>query len=238
MIAHYGPDFFGDACNHNLVRHRLNTVAETKRRILTGEDVQAIPEGGILDVAPGTVLTDVAREWITKRKIRLVEQTSEQTSARDAIEVARVAIGSDHAGFDMKESLKGYLDELSATFVDYGTYSKESVDYPDFAHAVALAVAVGHARQGIVIDGAGIGSAIAANKVPGIRAGACYQEAGARNAREHNDINVLTLGSTLMPPEKLRPIVHIFLTARHTESRHKNRVAKIMGVEKRYYRKL
>ncbi len=216
------------------VHRRLNAVAETKRRILTGEDVQAIPEGGILDVIPGTVLTDVAREWIDKRKIRLVEHTS----AGDAIEVARVAIGSDHGGFDMKESLKGYLDELSATFVDYGTYSKESVDYPDFAHAVALAVAVGHARQGIVIDGAGIGSAIAANKVPGIRAGACYQEAGARNAREHNDINVLTLGSTLMPPEKLRPIVHIFLTAQHTESRHKNRVAKIMDVEKRYYRKL
>ena len=209
-------------------------MAAKKRRILTGEDVQAIPEGGVLDVAPETVLTDVAREWIDKRKIRVIEQTS----ARDEIEVARIAIGSDHGGFDMKESLKGYLDELSATFVDYGTYSKESVDYPDFAHAVALAVAVGHVRQGIVIDGTGIGSAIAANKVPGIRAGACYQEAGARNAREHNDINVLTLGSTLMPPDKLRPIVHIFLTAQHTELRHKNRVAKIMDVEKRYYRKL
>ena len=217
-----------------MVRHRLNAVAEEKRRIVTGEDVQAIPEGGILDVAQGTVLTDVAREWIDKRKIRLVEQSR----ARETIEVARVAIGSDHGGFDMKESLKQYLDEISTTFVDYGTYSKESVDYPDFAHKVALAVAVGHAKQGIVIDGAGIGSAIAANKVPGIRAGACYQEAGARNAREHNDINVLTLGSTLMPPERLRPIVHIFLTTQHTESRHKNRVAKIMDVEKRYYRKL
>ena len=231
------PDPFG-SLQPVMVHHRLNAVAEKKRRILTGEDVQAIPEGGILDVTPGTLLTDVAREWITKRNIRVIEQTSERTSARDGIEAARVAIGSDHGGFDMKESLKQYLDELSATFVDYGTYSKESVDYPDFAHAVALAVAVGHARQGIVIDGAGIGSAIAANKVPGIRAGACYQEADARNAREHNDINVLTLGSTLMPPEKLRSIVHIFLTAQHTESRHKNRVAKIMDLEKRYYRKL
>ena len=216
------------------VHRRLSAVAETKRRILTGEDVQAIPQGGILDVLPGTVLTDVAREWVDKRKIRLVEHTS----AHDAIGLARVAIGSDHGGFDMKESLKSYLDELALTFVDYGTYSKESVDYPDIAHAVALAVAVGHARQGIIIDGAGIGSAITANKVPGIRAGACYQEAGARNAREHNDINVLTLGSTLMPPEKLKPIVHIFLTTHHTESRHKSRVAKIMDVEKRYYRKL
>lgn len=209
-------------------------MAANKRRILTGEDVQAIPEGGILDIAPGTVLTDIAREWVAKRKIRLVEQTS----TNGAVEVAALALGSDHGGFDMKESLKRYLARVPVTFVDYGTYSKESVDYPDFAHAVALAVAVGHARQGIVIDGAGIGSAIAANKVPGIRAGACYDEAGARNAREHNDINVLTLGSTLTAPEKLEPIVNIFMSARHTESRHKNRVAKIMDVEKRYYRKL
>ena len=209
-------------------------MADNKRRILTGEDVQAIPEGGLLDIAPGTVLTDIAREWVNKRNIRLVEHRS----ARDEIEVARVAVGSDHGGFDMKESLKRYLDEISATFVDYGTHSKDAVDYPDFAHAVALAVAVGHARQGIVIDGAGIGSAIAANKVPGIRAGACYDVAGAKNAREHNDINVLTLGSTLMPLENLKPVVHVFMTAHHTEARHKNRVAKIMDVEKRYYRKL
>jgi len=209
-------------------------VAEPKRRILTGEDVHAIPEGGILDVAPGTVLTDIAREWVQKRKIRIVEQSS----TRESVEVAHVAIGCDHGGFDMKQALKAYLSETSTSFVDYGTFSKESVDYPDFAHAVALAVAVGHARRGIVIDGAGIGSAIVANKVPGVRAGACYDEAGAKNAREHNDVNVMTLGSTLMPMEKLRPIVHISLTAQQTESRHKNRVAKIMDVEKRYYRKL
>lgn len=209
-------------------------MASTKRRILTAEDVQAIPEGGILDIAPGTLLTDIAREWVSKRKIRLVEHA---VSKREQ-PAASVAIASDHGGFDMKESLKRYLNELPASFVDYGTYSKDSVDYPDYAHAVALAVAVGHARQGIVIDGAGIGSAIAANKVPGIRAGACYDEAGARNAREHNDINVMTLGSTLMAPEKLPQLVHIFMTAQHTESRHKARVAKITDIEKRYYRKL
>lgn len=209
-------------------------MAATKRRILTAEDVQAIPEGGILDIAPGTLLTDLAREWVEKRKIRIVEKSRPNVSHR----IARVAIGADHGGFDLKESLKLCLRELSATFVDYGTHSKDSVDYPDYAHAVALAVAVGHAQQGIVIDGAGIGSAIVANKVPGIRAGACYDEAGARNGREHNDINVMTLGSSLMPPERLRAIVHIFLTAQHTESRHQRRVAKIMDVEKRYYRKL
>ncbi len=209
-------------------------MAATKRRIVTAEDVQAIPEGGILDIAPGTLLTDIAREWVQKRKIRVIEHAvATLERAR-----ARVAIASDHGGFDMKESLKRYLGELPATFVDYGTYSKDSVDYPDFAHAVALAVAVGHAQQGIVIDGAGIGSAIVANKVPGVRAGACYNEAGARNAREHNDINVMTLGSTLMTPDQLPQLVHVFMTAQHTESRHKARVAKITDVEKRYYRKL
>lgn len=208
-------------------------MSQPKRRILTVEDVQSIPEGGILDVAPDTILTDLAREWIEKRKIRVVERTEE----RDRITPVRVAIGSDHGGFQLKASLKQYLDELAATYVDYGTHSKEPVDYPDYAHAVALAVTLGHAQQGIVIDGAGIGSAIAANKVPGIRAGACYDEAGARNAREHNDVNVLTLGASLMPPEKLRPVVHIFMTASHTEPRHQRRVAKITAIEKRYYRK-
>lgn len=215
-------------------RHKLNAVPDNKRRILTGDDVRAIPEGGILDVPPGTILTDIAREWVQQRKIRIVEQAAPQ----ETVERARVALGSDHGGFDMKEALKRYLDELGVTFIDYGTFSKDSVDYPDFAHAVALAVAVGHARQGIVIDGAGIGSAITANKVPGVRAGACYVEAGAQNAREHNDINVMTLGTTLMPAETLRPIVATFLNASHTEARHKKRVAKIMDVEKRYYRKL
>jgi len=207
-------------------------VSGNKRRIITSEDVQSIPEGGILDVTPGTMLTDIAREWIKRRKIRIVESEAHGK----AFEPARLAVGSDHGGFDMKESLKRYLNEIGASFIDYGTDSKDSVDYPDFAHAVALAVALGHAEQGIAIDGAGIGSAIVANKVPGVRAAACYEEAGAKNAREHNDVNVLTLGTALMPPEKLRPIVRIFMTTAHTEPRHKRRVAKILAVEKKYTR--
>jgi ribose 5-phosphate isomerase B len=202
-----------------------------RKRILTGDDVRSLPEGSLLDVAPGTILTDVAREWIEKRRIQVVES---KPAAR--IQPVRVALGSDHAGFEMKESLKAYLSEIGASFSDYGTHSKDPVDYPDFAHAVALAVALGHARQGIVVDGAGIGSAIVANKVPGIRAAACQDEASARNAREHNDVNVLTLGSRLMPLENLRKVVSVFLSAEHTEPRHRARVAKIVAVEKKYYR--
>ena len=214
-------------------RHKLDRVADDKRRILTGEDVQSIPEGGILDIAPNTLLTDIAREWVERRKIRIVERVR---PGDNAIAAVKLAIGSDHGGFEMKASLRDYLDTLQASYIDYGTHSKEAVDYPDIAHAVALSVALGHAKQGVIIDGAGIGSAIVANKVPGIRSAACYEEAGAKNAREHNDVNVLTLGSTLMLPEKLRSIVRIFMSTEHREPRHKNRVAKIMAVEKKYYR--
>lgn len=194
--------------------------------------MRSLPEGSVLDVAPGTILTDIAREWIERRKIQVVESKPERSELR----AARLAIGSDHAGFDMKETLKKYLDEIGVTYIDYGTHSSDSVDYPDFAHAVALAVALGHAKQGIVLDGAGIGSAIVANKVPGIRAAACNDVAAAQNAREHNDVNVLTLGSRVVPLESLRRVVAVFLGTGHTEPRHRARVAKIEALEKKYTR--
>ena len=161
------------------------------RRIVTGEEVRSLPEGSLLDLPPGAIVTDVAREWIEKRKIQIV--TSSSQPARP--EPVQLAIGSDHAGFEMKQSLAAYLREIGASFLDCGTHSKDPVDYPDFAHQVALAVVLGRARRGIVVDGAGIGSAMVANKVPGVRAAACSDETQARNAREHNDANVLTLGS-------------------------------------------
>jgi ribose 5-phosphate isomerase B len=138
----------------------------------------------------------------------------------------------------MKQRLLDYLREIGSTFLDLGTHSADAVDYPDFAHQVALAVALGRARRGIVVDGAGIGSAIAANKVPGIRAAACSDETQVRNAREHNDANVLTLGARLLPLESLRKVVSVFLTADHTEPRHRARVAKIAAIEKKYCRPL
>jgi ribose 5-phosphate isomerase B len=195
--------------------------------------VSSLPEGSLLDVSPDTILTDVAREWIAKRKIRVVESGA---SSAAPPEPARVAIGCDHGGFEMKRELVSYLSEIGASTIDCGTHSTDPVDYPDFAHQVALMVALGHARQGIILDGAGIGSAMVANKVPGIRAAACGDEAQARNAREHNDANVLTLGARSLPLEKLRKVVEIFLTAAHTEPRHRARVAKIEAIEKKYYR--
>jgi ribose 5-phosphate isomerase B len=199
---------------------------------VTGDEVRFLPEGSLLEIQPGTILTDVAREWVERRRIQIVAPAP---SAGRSDPVA-VALGSDHAGFDLKEAVKGYLGETGSSFIDYGTDSKDPVDYPDFAHRVAVAVALGQVRRGIVVDGAGIGSAIVANKVPGIRAAACQDESQARNAREHNDINVLTLGARLLTPEGARRVVAIFLSAELTEARHRARVAKIEAVEKKYYR--
>jgi ribose 5-phosphate isomerase B len=203
-----------------------------RRRIVTGDEVRFLPEGSVLEVQPGTILTDVAREWVERRRIQIV--VPEPSAGRP--EPVAVALGSDHAGYDMKEAVKGYLGETGSSFIDYGTDSKDPVDYPDFAHRVAVSVALGQARRGIVVDGAGIGSAIVANKVPGIRAAACHDETQARNAREHNDANVLTLGARLLTPESAKKVVGIFLSAEMTEARHRARVAKIEAVEKKYFR--
>ncbi|MFQ5790253.1 MAG: ribose 5-phosphate isomerase B [Acidobacteriota bacterium] len=206
-----------------------------RRRILTGEDVQSLPEGAILDLPEGAILTDIAREWIQKKRIRLVP--ARRATSRSPNK-ARVALGADHAGFEMKEAVKELLEEMGASYIDCGTGSSRPVDYPDFAHAVAVAVTLGHAELGIVVDGAGIGSAMAANKVPGIRAAACPDEATARNSREHNDANVLTLGARLISKETMAKVVRTFLTASLTEDRHRARVGKITAIERKYYRKV
>ncbi len=148
-----------------------------------------------------------------------------------------IALGADHGGLAMKQDLAAYLAELGYAVNDCGTFTPDPVDYPDIAYAVAKLVSDGGAWRGIVIDGAGIGSAMAANKVPGVRAALCYDLSTARNAREHNDANVLTLGARLIGAGLARDIVKLFLETECTEERHKRRVAKIMEVERRYLRK-
>ncbi len=145
-----------------------------------------------------------------------------------------VAIGSDHCGFDLKDNLKAYLTELGYDIRDVGAYNKGAVDYPDFAHEVAHQVAIGKAWRGIMIDGAGIGSCIVANKVPGIRAGMAYDYSSAVNSREHNDTNVLTLGAGLIGINLARQIVKVWLTTEFAGGRHVPRIEKITAVEKQY----
>lgn len=142
-----------------------------------------------------------------------------------------VAIGADHGGYSLKEILKAFLEEQGYQVIDCGTSSTDSVDYPDFARAVAQHVANGTAWRGIMIDGAGIGSCMAANKVPGVRAAMCYDHATASNSREHNDANTLTLGAGLIGVNLAKQITATFLETEFGGGRHSRRVDKIMAIE-------
>jgi len=148
----------------------------------------------------------------------------------------RVAIGADHGGFALKESLMAKLVEAGWSVKDCGTHDTEACDYPDIAHAVARQVATGKCGAGIMIDGAGIGSAMAANKVPGVRAAACYDISTARNSREHNRANVLTLGAGLTGPALAWQIVEEWLATPWGRGRHHRRVALISEIEANYAR--
>lgn len=147
-----------------------------------------------------------------------------------------IAIGADHGGFPLKERIAFRLREAGWEVLDCGTHSTEAVDYPDFAHAVATKVASGESKWGIVIDGAGIGSAMVANKVPGVRAALCYDISSARNSREHNHANVLTLGASLIGEGLAWQIVVEWLATEWAGGRHARRVSKIDAVEKQYSR--
>ena len=144
----------------------------------------------------------------------------------------KIAIGSDHSGFELKEMLKPYLKEKGFTVFDCGTHSLEAVDYPTIAHNVAILISEGKYEKGIIIDGAGIGSAMAANKTDGVRAALCYDVSSARNSREHNDANVLTLGAGLIGIALAKQIVDIWLATDCTVDRHQRRVKMIEEIEK------
>ena len=144
-----------------------------------------------------------------------------------------IALGADHGGFPLKENIKTLLEKEGYLVEDCGTNSTEAVDYPDFAYAVAKKVSEGNAWRGIVVDGAGIGSCMVANKVPGVRAAMCYDHATAINSLEHNDANVLTLGAGLIGPNLAIQIVQTWLRTEFSGGRHSRRVDKIMAIEKR-----
>jgi len=147
-----------------------------------------------------------------------------------------IAIGSDHGGFRLKRNLVEHLQSKGIEVRDCGCDDANPVDYPDFAHAVAELVATGTCRYGIVVDGAGIGSCMVANKVPGVRAALCYDLSSARNSREHNHANVLTLGAGLIGEGLARQIVDEWLATPWGPDRHARRVGKITAIEERYLR--
>ncbi len=162
---------------------------------------------------------------------KTISEAHSQISSKNTL---TIAIGSDHGGFSMKEALKIYLTEQGNQIIDVGTDSEQPCDYPDYAYAVASLVSSNKAERGIMIDSVGVASAIVANKVPGVRAVPCYNEFVARSSREHNDANVLTLGSKVLGIELVKSIVNLWLNAPFAGGRHLPRVNKINDVEKRF----
>ncbi len=147
----------------------------------------------------------------------------------------RVAIGADHAGYPLKQELARSLEALGHKVLDLGTSSTEPVDYPDYAEAVGLALRDGKAERGLLVCGSGVGASVAANKIPGIRAGLCHDTYSAHQGVEHDDMNVLTLGARVIGVKLAEELVASFLAARFTgEERHRRRVAKIAAMEARY----
>jgi RpiB/LacA/LacB family sugar-phosphate isomerase len=146
----------------------------------------------------------------------------------------RVVIGSDHAGFELKRTLAPYLEELGHEVLDVGTDSTAPVDYPDYAEAVGLAVRDGRAQRGVLICGSGVGASVAANKIPGIRAGLTHDTYSAHQGVEHDEMNVIVLGARVIGSEMARELVRTFLSAEFTgEERHQRRLDKIKAIERR-----
>jgi RpiB/LacA/LacB family sugar-phosphate isomerase len=147
----------------------------------------------------------------------------------------KIALGADHAGFELKERIKVFLAELQHEVIDCGTHSNEPVDYPDFAEAVGLSVREGIAERGILVCGSGVGASVAANKIPGIRAGLCHDHYSAHQGVEHDDINVLVLGGRIIGESVALELVQAFLESKYTaEERHQRRLEKVRLLERRF----
>jgi len=207
----------------------MNVIDERGKQVITELDIRSAATGDTVRIDEEALLTPLARDLAGERGVQI-----ERVRRRSAAKKKKIALGADHGGFEMKEELKRVLADLGHDYQDFGTHSTEAVDYPDYAHVVARAVAGGACDLGIIIDGAGIGSCMTANKVPGVRAAMCYDEASARNSREHNGANVLTLGGKMISNDRMRSIVSAWLATELTEDRHRRRVNKIDAIEQEY----
>jgi ribose 5-phosphate isomerase B len=203
--------------------------------IITEADARVLTPGETVTLARGGHVTPLARDTMRERRITLLHEsatTIDEAALAPVADIRRVAIASDHTGIALRQALVSFLRGRGVAVEDLGTDSKEPVDYPDVAASVARQVARHEADAGIVIDGAGIGSAIAANKIDGVRAVMCPNETIARYSREHNGANVLTLGSSLLSQDEARAIVATWLGTAMREPRYIRRLAKIRDLER------
>jgi ribose 5-phosphate isomerase B len=203
--------------------------------IITEADARMLENGATVELAAGGLVTPLARDTLAARRVTVVAAGASEPSHAELVpapDIRRIAIGSDHTGVALRKVLVQHLRGKGLAVTDLGTDGSEPVDYPDMAGAVALAVARREADAGIAIDAAGIGSAIAANKIHGVRAAMCLNETIARYSREHNGANVLTLGSTLLSGQDLAVrIVDVWLGTAMTEPRYIRRLMKIRRLE-------
>lgn len=202
--------------------------------MITEAEARVLEPGSTVELERGGHITPLARDTLRERRITVVASDGHDASLAELAPPATirtVAIGNDHSGVGLKKALVAHLRGQGLTVLDHGTDSTEPVDYPDIAEAVARTVSRRQAEAGIVIDGAGIGSAIVANKVTGVRAAMCPTPTIARYAREHNGANVMTLGATLSSVDEARTIVEVFLATPMTEPRYIRRLAKVRRVE-------
>ena len=204
--------------------------------IITEADARILPMGEAVQLARGGHVTPLAQDTLRERRITVVTDGTAPADAMALVpkaEIKTITIGSDHPAIALRKTLVAFLRGRGLAVVDVGTESTESVDYPDIAEAVARPVARGEADAGIVIDGAGIGSSMAANKIAGIRAVMATTETIARYSREHNGANVLALGATLLTPDEAKAIVTTWISTSMREPRYIRRLTKISALERR-----
>jgi ribose 5-phosphate isomerase B len=205
-----------------------------KFEIITEIDARVLARGETVTLARGGHITPLAQDTLNERRVTVVHEgraSRDEAALAPANEIRRIAVASDHTGIKLRQLLIGFLRGRGLAVQDLGTDGPDAVDYPDVAASVARIVARGEADAGIVIDGAGIGSAIAANKIRGVRAAMANTETIARYSREHNGANVLTLGSTLLSTDEAKAIVTTWLTTPMKEPRYIRRLAKIRDLE-------
>lgn len=212
-----------------------STTAHVMKRydIITEADARTLDVGSTVTLNRGGTITPLAEDTLRERRVAVLRDVPD-AAALDLAPVAdirRVVIGSDHSGLALKNMLRDHLRARGLAVEDIGTHTPDPVDYPDIASQVARLVARREADAGIVIDGAGLGSTIAANKIDGVRAAMCNDRTLARYAREHNGANVLALGATLVTPDEAKAIVETWLQTPMREARYIRRLAKIRNLE-------
>jgi ribose 5-phosphate isomerase B len=202
--------------------------------IITEADARVLVRGETVKLSPRGHVTPLAADTLKERRITVLrdgQASPDDLSLAPSAEIRTMAIASDHTGIALRRALLAFLRGQGLAVHDLGTDTSEPVDYPDIARSVAERVALGDVDAGVVIDGAGIGSAMAANKIKGVRAVMATTEQIARYSREHNGANVLALGATLVSEEQARAILHAWLTTAMREPRYIRRLAKIRDIE-------